>query len=88
MLGRRLGPSTCGSCARSIGHVNPRHPLRSALRVRDVVLTGLTNSWSRAAVGADAGAEERAERLMGTLGLAGRREAAGRRCRRASAAGC
>src|ERR1700753_3916279 len=29
---------------RAIGHVNPRHPLRSPLPVRDIVLTGLTGT--------------------------------------------
>jgi iron complex transport system ATP-binding protein len=29
---------------RSIGHVNPRHPLRSPLTVRDVILTGITGT--------------------------------------------
>jgi len=31
----------------SIGHVNPRHPLRSPLTIVDVVLTGLTGTIER-----------------------------------------
>lgn len=76
VLGRRLGTVDLRELRSLIGHVDPRHPPRSALRVRDVVLTGLTNSvepqprWAPTPE-----QEERAERLMGTLGLAGRREA-------------
>ncbi|MEU5519056.1 ABC transporter ATP-binding protein [Streptomyces griseoaurantiacus] len=76
VLGRRLGTVDLRELRSLIGHVDPRHPLRSALRVRDVVLTGLTNSvepqprWAPTPE-----QEERAERLMGTLGLADRREA-------------
>lgn len=76
VLGRRLGTVDLRELRSLVGHVNPRHPLRSALRVRDVVLTGLTNSvepqprWAPTAE-----QEERADRLTGTLGLADRREA-------------
>jgi iron complex transport system ATP-binding protein len=56
-----------------IGHVNPRHPLRSPLPVREVVLTGITGTielpprWRP-------GDEEldRAEALVKALGLAGK----------------
>ncbi|MDQ0811068.1 iron complex transport system ATP-binding protein [Streptomyces sp. B3I7] len=76
VLGRRLGTVDLRELRSLVGHVDPRHPPRSALRVRDVVLTGLTNSveplprWAPTAE-----QEERADRLIGTLGLAGRWEA-------------
>lgn len=76
VLGRRLGRVDLRELRTYVGHVNPRHPLRSALKVRDVVLTGLTNSveplprWRP-----DAEQRERAERLIATLGLGHRAEA-------------
>ena len=44
VLGHRIGRVELQWLRRSIGHVNPRHPLASALRIRDVVLTGLTGT--------------------------------------------
>ncbi|MFI5719370.1 ABC transporter ATP-binding protein [Nocardia sp. NPDC051750] len=44
VLGEQLGRVELQKLRRSIGHVNPRHPLRSPLTVREVVLTGLTGS--------------------------------------------
>ncbi|WP_280419359.1 ABC transporter ATP-binding protein [Nocardia carnea] len=44
VLGERLGRVELQKLRRSIGHVNPRHPLRSPLTVREVVLTGLTGT--------------------------------------------
>ncbi|GAA5018313.1 hypothetical protein GCM10025734_70060 [Kitasatospora paranensis] len=44
VLGRQLGRVDIRALRTHLGHVNPRHPLRSPLSVRDVVLTGLTNS--------------------------------------------
>ncbi|MGW5607694.1 ABC transporter ATP-binding protein [Streptomyces sp. NPDC003753] len=76
VLGRRLGRVDLRELRSSVGHVNPRHPLSSPLRVRDVVLTGLTNSvepvprWRPAPE-----QEERAAELIRTLGLADHREA-------------
>ena len=76
VLGRRLGRVDLRELRAYVGHVDPRHPLRSPLRVREVVLTGLTNSveplprWHPAP-----GDEERAERLIRTLGLAEHGEA-------------
>ncbi len=70
VLGEQLGRVELQALRRSIGHVNPRHPLRSPLTVRDVVLTGLTGSievpprWRPTAEEAD-----RAVALIGTLGL-------------------
>ncbi|MET9811804.1 ATP-binding cassette domain-containing protein [Streptomyces sp. NPDC006386] len=76
VLGHRLGRVDLRELRAHVGHVDPRHPLASPLRVRDVVLTGLTNSveplprWRPAP-----GQAERAERLIGTLGLAEHAEA-------------
>ncbi|MEV7425102.1 ATP-binding cassette domain-containing protein [Streptomyces sp. NPDC091212] len=73
ILGEALGRVDLRELRALLGHVNPRHPLRSPLRVRDVVLTGLTNSveplprWSP-----PARERERAEEL---LGMAGKEEA-------------
>ncbi|MFF2850286.1 ABC transporter ATP-binding protein [Streptomyces sp. NPDC058001] len=73
VLGRRLGRVDLRELRSYVGHVNPRHPLRSPLRVRDVVLTGLTNSVERPPRWVPTAAqEERADRLIGTLGLAER----------------
>ena len=47
VLGRRLGRVDLQELRRSIGHVNPRHPLRSAASVLDVVLTGFTGTIER-----------------------------------------
>jgi iron complex transport system ATP-binding protein len=72
VLGGRLGRVDLRELRAHVGHVDPRHPLTEPLRVRDVVLTGLTNSvaplprWRPTT-----GQEERAERLIATLGLAG-----------------
>ncbi|TQF04687.1 ATP-binding cassette domain-containing protein [Kitasatospora acidiphila] len=44
VLGRQLGRVDIRELRAHLGHVNPRHPLRSPLTVREVVLTGLTNS--------------------------------------------
>ncbi|NED87117.1 ATP-binding cassette domain-containing protein [Streptomyces sp. SID11233] len=73
VLGRTLGRVDLRELRTLLGHVDPRHPLRSPLSVKDVVLTGLTNSvepvprWS-------AGTEqrERAERLLKMLGMGGK----------------
>ncbi|HEY3560088.1 MAG TPA: ATP-binding cassette domain-containing protein [Kribbella sp.] len=47
ILGRRLGTVDIRTLRESIGHVNPRHPVRSPLSIRDVVLTGLTGTIER-----------------------------------------
>ncbi|TCO48268.1 iron complex transport system ATP-binding protein [Kribbella antiqua] len=44
ILGRRLGSVDIRVLRESIGHVNPRHPLRSPLTLLQVVLTGLTGT--------------------------------------------
>ncbi|MFF4631200.1 ABC transporter ATP-binding protein [Streptomyces griseorubiginosus] len=72
VLGRRLGRVDLRELRTEVGHVDPRHPLGAPLRVRDVVLTGLTNSvaplprWHPTDEQRD-----RADRLIATLGLAG-----------------
>ncbi|MGW6268163.1 ABC transporter ATP-binding protein [Streptomyces sp. NPDC055060] len=76
VLGRRLGTVDLRDLRTYVGHVNPRHPLRSPLRVREVVLTGLTNSleplprWSSTIE-----QQEQADRLIALLGLAHRADA-------------
>ncbi|MFJ8294809.1 ABC transporter ATP-binding protein [Streptomyces sp. NPDC094447] len=76
VLGRRLGRVDLRELRTLIGHVSPRHPLRSALAVRDVVLTGATNSVERPPRWRPTPAqEERADRLTDTLGLGDRRAA-------------
>jgi len=44
VLGEQLGRVELQALRRMIGHVNPRHPLRSGLTVREVVLTGVTGT--------------------------------------------
>ncbi|MFT4166027.1 MAG: ATP-binding cassette domain-containing protein [Microlunatus sp.] len=44
VLGHELGRVEIRKLRESIGHVNPRHPLRSPLTVRQVVLTGATGT--------------------------------------------
>ncbi|MFC9790469.1 ABC transporter ATP-binding protein [Rhodococcus sp. NPDC127528] len=73
VLGHRLGRVDMRSLRAAIGHVNPRHPLQSPLTVREVVLTGLTNTtelvqrWSPTAAQLD-----RADALIATFGVADR----------------
>ncbi|MER5635594.1 ATP-binding cassette domain-containing protein [Kitasatospora sp. NPDC002227] len=70
VLGRRLGQVDIRALRAHLGHVNPRHPLRSPLPVRQVVLTGLTNTvelsprWRPTPEQAD-----HAEQLLDTLGM-------------------
>lgn len=76
VLGHTLGRVDMRELRSYVGHVNPRHPLQSPLRVRDVVLTGLTNTtepiprWSPSADDVD-----RAEQLISTLGMAAKQDA-------------
>lgn len=75
VLGEQFGRVELARLRRSIGHVNPRHPLRSALTVREVVLTGITATidtpmrWSPTA-----GDLARADAIIETLGLSGKAE--------------
>ncbi|MCF8571785.1 ATP-binding cassette domain-containing protein [Gordonia sp. HY002] len=75
VLGRRLGRVDMQELRRHIGHVNPRHPLRSPLSVLEVVLTGFTGTIDMAmrwepSVGQIA----RARRVIAEVGLADRAE--------------
>lgn len=70
VLGQQLGRVEIRRLRESIGHVDPRHPLRSALTVRQVVLTGATgttelmNRWHPSDE-----LVKRADRLIDMLGL-------------------
>jgi iron complex transport system ATP-binding protein len=72
VLGQQLGRVELQALRRTIGHVNPRHPLRSPLSIREVVLTGFTGSielpsrWR-----ASAGQLATAAALIDSIGLAG-----------------
>ncbi|MBW4718056.1 ABC transporter ATP-binding protein [Saccharothrix obliqua] len=76
VLGHRLGRVDMRELRSHVGHVDPRGGPRSPLTVREVVLTGLTNTaewvprWSPTA---EQVAE--ADRLIDVLGLADRRAA-------------
>ena len=73
VLGEQLGRVELQALRRAIGHVNPRHPLRSPLPVRDIVLTGLTGSIERAPRWQPTADEAaRADELIESLGLAGK----------------
>jgi iron complex transport system ATP-binding protein len=70
VLGSQLGRVELQALRRMIGHVNPRHPLRSPLTVRDIVLTGLTGTIETTLRWQPAAAEsERADALISSLGL-------------------
>jgi len=73
VLGEQLGRVELQALRRAIGHVNPRHPLRSPLAVRDIVLTGLTGTIERAPRWEPTAEEAaRADDLIGSLGLGGK----------------
>jgi iron complex transport system ATP-binding protein len=73
VLGKRLGRVDMRELRTHIGHVNPRHTVSAPITVRDVVLTGLTNTpefvprWSPTAQNV-----RRAEDLIELLGLGDR----------------
>lgn len=76
VLGERLGRVDLRELRTLLGHVNPRHPLRSPLRVHDVVLTGLTNSVEPVPRWVPEPDERaRATRLLAMLGMAGKEDA-------------
>ncbi|MFJ7911737.1 ABC transporter ATP-binding protein [Kitasatospora sp. NPDC096204] len=76
VLGRRLGRVDVRELRAHLGHVNPRHPLRSPLTVREVVLTGHTNTIEPEFHRKPAPvALERAELLIDTLGMRAMAEA-------------
>ncbi|MFI6732546.1 ABC transporter ATP-binding protein [Nonomuraea sp. NPDC050451] len=76
VLGRTLGRVDVRELRSYLGHVNPRHTPDGPLRVRDVVLTGLTNTaalvprWTPGEQEA-----ERADRLITMLGMGHRAQA-------------
>ncbi|MBF6384437.1 ATP-binding cassette domain-containing protein [Nocardia farcinica] len=73
VLGQQLGRVELARLRHDIGHVNPRHPLRSPLSIREVVLTGLTATVDlpmRWTPGADD--LRRAEEMIDTVGLSGK----------------
>jgi iron complex transport system ATP-binding protein len=76
VLGEQMGHVDLQALRRSIGHVNPRHPLRSPLTVRNVIITGLAGTietplrWRPGAAHL-----ERVSELIETLGLAGKADA-------------
>jgi iron complex transport system ATP-binding protein len=71
VLGEQLGRVELQALRRMIGHVNPRHPLRSPLTVREIVLTGVTGTIETAARWTPTAAEAgRADALIESLGLA------------------
>ncbi|GAB3601241.1 ABC transporter ATP-binding protein [Microbacterium tumbae] len=70
VLGHRLGRVDMQELRRHIGHVNPRHPIRSALSATDVVLTGFTGTVEPVMRWTPSGPElERAAGLLGLVGL-------------------
>ncbi|WP_406690940.1 ATP-binding cassette domain-containing protein [Saccharopolyspora sp. ID03-671] len=76
VLGHRLGAVDMRALRSLVGHINPRHPLRSPLTVRQVVLTGLTNTTEPVPRRNPTDDEiTRAERLISVLGIAERDQA-------------
>ncbi|MFI6596246.1 ABC transporter ATP-binding protein [Nonomuraea sp. NPDC050536] len=75
VLGHRLGRVDVRELRSYLGHVNPRHELESGLRVRELVLTGVTNTielvprWSPTPE-----QEAQADRLIELMGMSGRRD--------------
>lgn len=76
VLGRRLGRVDLRELRGLIGHVNPRHPVRSPLTVREVVLTGATGTTELMARWRPTASDvERALWLIDLLGMAERADA-------------
>ncbi|MEV0221774.1 ATP-binding cassette domain-containing protein [Streptomyces sp. NPDC050704] len=76
VLGHQLGRVDLRQLRSYVGHVDPRHPLNSPLKVQDVVLTGLTNTVERVPRWHPTPEQAAmADRLIGLLGLGDRREA-------------
>lgn len=76
VLGHELGRVDLRALRAYVGHVDPRHPLSSALTVRDVVLTGLTNSIEPVPRWSPTPEESaRAEQFLALLGVGDCREA-------------
>lgn len=76
VLGRRLGRVELQSLRRGIGHVNPRHPVRSPLTALEVVLTGISGTIELPMRWCPTMEEvARAEARLREVGLAARAEA-------------
>ncbi|MFC5827475.1 ABC transporter ATP-binding protein [Nonomuraea insulae] len=69
VLGRTMGRVDVRELRSYLGHINPRHTPDGPLRVRDVVLTGLTNT--AAVVPRWTPAEQEAERADGLIAMLG-----------------
>ncbi|WP_030459149.1 ABC transporter ATP-binding protein [Kitasatospora sp. NRRL B-11411] len=75
VLGRQLGKVDVRELRGHLGHVNPRHPLRSPLTVRQVVLTGTTQSIEPDPFRKPTAEQlDHAEELIRTLGVGHRAE--------------
>ena len=73
VLGHRIGRVELQALRRSIGHVNPRHPLQSALTVLEVILTGATGTTETVLRSSPSVAElRRTSELIALLGLGGK----------------
>ncbi|MFJ8310466.1 MULTISPECIES: ABC transporter ATP-binding protein [unclassified Streptomyces] len=76
VLGHQLGRVDLRQLRSYVGHVDPRHGLRTPLQVRDVVLTGLTNTVERVPRWNPTPEQAAtADRLIDLLGLGERRAA-------------
>ncbi|MGW8484511.1 ABC transporter ATP-binding protein [Microbacterium sp. NPDC055903] len=76
VLGHRLGRVDMQELRRHIGHVNPRHPIRSSLSATDVVLTGFTGTIEQVMRWTPTDAERaRAAELIALVGLDDRPDA-------------
>ncbi|MEV0945218.1 ATP-binding cassette domain-containing protein [Rhodococcus sp. NPDC049939] len=70
VLGHRLGRVDMRELRAHIGHVNPRHTVQHPLTVREVVLTGLTNTPEFIPRFSPTEAQvARADELIGSLGM-------------------
>lgn len=73
VLGHRLGRVEVAALHPRIGHVNPRHEIRSDMPLRTVVLTGLTGTTERRIRWEPSASDtERVDALLETTGLADR----------------
>lgn len=72
ILDQQLGRVEIRKLRESIGHVDPRHPLRSALSVKEVILTAATGTTDRMyRWEPDPALDARADTLIEVLGLTG-----------------
>ncbi len=72
ILGETMGAVEIRRLRERIGHVNPRHPVRSSMTARDVVLAGLTGTTERMTRWEPSpGESARADELLQQFGLDG-----------------